>query len=270
MSNQNNNKTSLTPIRLFRRPDNENNDTQNFNKTFTPLIAKSFNHNKLSEFSQNINNVLPPKNKIPFHPIEFYALGKLQSDTVYPKFTWNKGIKSTSNNIIERNVLSINTKKFNQLYPYKSLSNLSQQNVTENNYMKPLKSYKTTEKYNLPKNTTNFETYKIMKEKYFSKDIQSTVSNGKLLNKTDYIKEKEKAMKKNDDVQFKKIEEIKANKAEENNLLSYDRKNKTSTGFFFKDPNDYTKKLLMNNTFYFEQNNNQMIKPKKWKFEGKK
>ena len=172
MSNQNNNKTSLTPIRLFRRPDNENNDTQNFNKTFTPLIAKSFNHNKLSEFSQNVNNVLPPKNKIPFHPIEFYALGKLQIDTVYPKFTWNKGIKSTSNNIIERNVLSINTKKFNQLYPYKSLSNLSQQNVTENNYMKPLKSYKTTEKYNLPKNTTNFETYKIMKEKYFSKDIQ--------------------------------------------------------------------------------------------------
>ena len=77
-------------------------------------------------------------------------------------------------------------------------------------------------------------------------------------------------MKKNDDVQFKKIEEIKANKAEENNLLSYDRKNKTSTGFFFKDPNDYTKKLLMNNTFYFEQNNNQMIKPKKYKFEGKK
>ena len=273
MSNQNNNRTSLTPIRLFRMPENvnNNNNIQNFNKTFTPLIANSFNHNKISDFSLNTNNVIPSKNKIPFHPMEFYALGKLPCGTSYPKFTWNKGIKSTSNNIIERNALSINTKKFNQLYIYKNLSSLSQQNVTENNYMKPVKLYKTTEKYTLPKNATNFETYKIMKEKIFSKDIQSTVSKGKLLNKTDYIKEKEKAMKKKDEVQFKKIEEIKDSKVQDNNdSISYDKKSKTSTGFFFKDPNDYSKKLLKNNTFYFEQNSNQMMKPKKWKFQGKK
>ena len=271
MSNQNNNRESLTPIRLFRIPDSENKNIQDFNKTFTPLIANSFNHNKISDVSPNTKNVIPPKNKTPFHPIEFYALGKLPNGISYPKFTWNKGIKSTSNNIIERNVLSINTKKFNQLYVYKNLSDLSQQNVTENNYMKPVKLYKTTEKYSLPKNTTNFEIYKIMKEKIFSKDILSSISKGKLLNKTDYIKEKELAMNKKEEVQFKKIEEMKNSKPQDNNdSISYDKKSKTSTGFFFKDPNDYSKKHLMNNTFYFEQNNNQMMKQKKYKFEVKK
>jgi hypothetical protein len=182
-------------------------------------------------------------------------------------FQWNKGIKSTSNNIIERNVLSINTAKFNRLYNYKHLSSLSQQNVTENNYMKPIKLYKTSEKYNLPQNTTNFETYKIMKEKLFSKDIQSTIAKGKYLNKSDFIKEKENTIKNKNEPKIQKIEEMKTCIGK--NDIKNDRKNKTSTGFFFKDPNDYSKKLLMNNTYGFEQNNIQMIKPKKWKFGEK-
>ena len=83
--------------------------------------------------------------------------------------------------------------------------------------MKPLKLYRTSEKYNLPTNTTNFETYKIMKEKYFSKDIQSTIAKGKKLNKTDFIKEKENIMKNKDNTKFKKIEEIKVEKNQEGN-----------------------------------------------------
>ena len=151
------------------------------------------------------------------------------------------------------------------MYPYKKLSDLSQQNVTENNYMKPVKLYKTSEKYNLPRNTSNFEIYKIMKEKYFSQDIQSTIAKGKLLNKTDYLKEKANPNKK---IEFKKIEEIKSYNTQGNDSseLKKDIKSKTSTEFFFKDPNDYSKKLLKNNTFYFPQNNTQMIQPKKWKF----
>ena len=170
----NKSKTPFAPIRLMQNPIVDINSPHNFNKTFTPLISNSFNRNNSSNFKANNTFSLNKNNS--FHPIEFYALGKLPNGTVYPTFQWNKGIKSTSNNIIERNVLSINTKKFNQIYSYKNLASLSQQNVTENNYMKPIKLYKTTEKYNLPKNTTNFETYKIMKEKYFSKDIQSTIN----------------------------------------------------------------------------------------------
>ena len=153
MSNPRENKTTLTPIRLFRRPTCENNNIEQFNKTFTPLISNSFSHNKNADFSQNLNNTFFFNKSPKFHPMEFYALGKIPTGTVYPTLQWNKGIKSTSNNIIERNVLSINTKKFNQIYPYKNLASLYQQNVTENNYMKPLKLYRTSEKYNLPTNT---------------------------------------------------------------------------------------------------------------------
>ena len=259
-----NNKTPLTPIRLTQSPIADTNTVQNFNKAFTPLISNSFNRNKPSNFLGD-NKFSSSKNS--FHPIEFYALGKIPSGTVYPMFQWNKGIKSTSNNIIERNVLSINTAKFNRLYNYKHLSSLSQQNVTENNYMKPIKLYKTSEKYNLPQNTTNFETYKIMKEKLFSKDIQSTIAKGKYLNKSDFIKEKENTIKNKNEPKIQKIEEMKTCIGK--NDIKNDRKNKTSTGFFFKDPNDYSKKLLMNNTYGFEQNNIQMIKPKKWKFGEK-
>ena len=265
---KNNNKTPQTPIRLMQSPIIDTNTVQNFNKTFTPLISNSFNRNKSSNIIGDNTFSLNKKNS--FHPIEFYALGKIPSGTVYPTFQWNKGIKSTSNNIIERNVLSINTAKFNRLYNYKNLANLSQQNVTENDYMKPIKLYKTSEKYNLPKNTTNFETYKIMKEKLFSKDIQSTITKGKYLNKSDFIKEKENTIKSKNEPKFQKIEEQKTYFGKENkNDIINDRKNKTSTGFFFKDPNDYSKKLLMSNTYGFEQNNIQMIKPKKWKFGEK-
>ena len=136
--------------------------------------------------------------------------------------------------------------------------------------MKPIKLYKTTEKYNLPKNTTNFETYKIMKEKYFSKDIQSTIAKGKKLNKSEFIKEKENTIQNKEDYKIKKIEEMKGSIEKENkDEVLNDKKSKTSSGFFYKDPNDYSKKLLMNNTYGFEQNNIQMIKPKKWRFEGK-
>ena len=263
----NNNKTPLIPIRLVQTPITDINSAQNFNKTFTPMISNSFKRNKTSNFIGD--NTFPLNKKSSFHPIEFYALGKIPNETAYPTFQWNRGIKSTSNNILERNALSINTKKYNGLYIYKNLSSLSQQNVTENNYMKPIKLYKTSEKYSIPKNATNFEIYNIMKEKLFSKDIQSTIAKGKNLNKSDFMKEKENINKKNNEAKFKKIEEKKTfvNKENKDGILT-DRKSKTSSKFFFKDPNDYSKKLLMNNTYGFEQNNIQMIKPKKYKFEG--
>ena len=236
MSTQNINRETSTPLQPLGRPLIENNSVQNFNKTFTPLISNSFSHNKSSNFSPNLTQTaINVKKNTPFHPLQFYALGKIPTDKEYPTLQWNKGIKSTSNNIIERNVLSINTR--------------------------------TSEKYNLPTNTTNFETYKIMKEKYFSKDIQSTIAKGKKLNKTDFIKEKENIMKNKDNTKFKKIEEIKVEQNQEGN--NKERKSKTCSEFFFKDPNDYTKELMKNNIYNFEQNNIQMIKPKIYKFEGK-
>ena len=110
-----------------------------------------------------------------------------------------------------------------------------------------------------------------MKEKYFTQDIQSSIAKGNLLNKTDFLKEKENLMKKKGN-KTNKTEEIKTyrNQNSANKEINKNEKNKTTQGFFFKDPNDYTKKLLKGNTFFFEQNNTQMIKPKQWKFGVKR
>ena len=96
------------------------------------------------------------------------------------------------------------------------------------------------------------------------------IEKGKKLNKSEFIKEKENTIQNKEDYKFKKIEEMKGSIEKENkDEVLNDKKSKTSSGFFYKDPNDYSKKLLMNNTYGFEQNNIQMIKPKKWRFEGK-
>ncbi len=266
--------TPLTPVSLVQRPYSvRNNNNPNINKIFQPLESNSYKLNKKIHYFSPLNNNIQNKTfhnerrKSDIHPLDFYSLGKIPSNTVYPNLEWNKGIKSTSNDIITRNALSINTKKYNEFDIYKKLSNIYEQNITENNYMEPIKIYKTYEKYKLPKYATNIEMYKLMKEKYFSKDIQSTIAKGKKLNKTDFIKEKENIMKNKDNTKFKKIEEIKVEQNQEGN--NKERKSKTCSEFFFKDPNDYTKELMKNNIYNFEQNNIQMIKPKKYKFEGK-
>ena len=87
------------------------------------------------------------RKKSDIHPLDFYTLGKIPPNTVYPNLEWNKGIKSTSNDIIYRNALSINTKKYNKIDLHKRITNLYEQNITENNYLEPIKIYKTYEKY---------------------------------------------------------------------------------------------------------------------------
>ncbi len=78
-------------------------------------------------------------------------------------------------------------------------------------------------------------------------------------------------MEKKSENKINKVDEIKTyrNLGNSYNDIKKNVKRKTSPDFFFKDPNDYTKKLLENNTYLFEQNNIQMMKPKKYKFEVK-
>ena len=65
------------------------------------------------------------------------------------------------------------------------------------------------------------------------------------------IKEKENIMKNKDNTKFKKIEEIKVEQNQEGN--NKERKSKTCSEFFFKDPNDYTKELMKNNIYNYNK-----------------
>ena len=287
--------TPLTPVSLEQRPYSvRNNNNPNINKIFQPLESNSYKVNKKIDYFSPLNNNIQNKTfhnerrKSDIHPLDFYSLGKIPSNTVYPNLEWNKGIKSTSNDIITRNALSINTKKYNEFDIYKKLSNIYEQNITENNYMEPIKIYKTYEKYKLPKYATNIEMYKLMKEKYFSKDISSSIKQGKYISMKEFIKEKENIMNKenvnmekvnsNKDIKYKEIkkdeikkEEIKNNEKDKKKEVKEITKSLShNSGLIYKDPNDYSKQELKNNTFYFDKNENQMLKQNKWIFENKK
>lgn len=277
MSNLFEGNAPLTPLSLTQRPYSVRNNNQNNNKVLQPLEPNSYKINKKIDYfsPNNMQNktFYKERKQSNIHPLDFYTLGKIPSNTVYSNLEWNKGIKSTSNDIITRNALSINTQKYNKIDIHKKISNLYEQNITENNYLEPIKIYKTYEKYKLPKYATNIEMYRLTKEKYFSKDIHSPIKQGKCLSQKEFIKEKEKLIK----TENINIETINTNrtKRSEHSKKSEEIKEITKSsshisGLKYKDPNDYTKRELKNNTFYFDKNNNQMLQQKKWIFENKK
>ena len=251
----------LTPVSLTHRPFSVNNSNQNINKIIQPLEANSFKINKRKDFSppsEQIQNktFYNDRKKSDIHPLDFYTLGKIPSNTIYHNLEWNKGIKSTSNDIINRNALSINTQKFTRVDIHKRITNLYEQNITENNYMEPIKIYKTYEKYNLPKYATNIEMYKLMKEKYFTRDIHSQITQGKCLSQKDFVKQKEKIMKKEniniDNLNLNKDIKLKEKKSDEikNHTKNEEIKDISKTHYsqiIYKDPNDYTKQDLKSN-----------------------
>lgn len=275
MSNLFQNKPNLTPVPTIPRPYSVTNFFKGSNKVFQPLEPNSFKMDKTNNFlsqkhKTQANIFHHTKKSSEIHPLEFYALGKVRSQKKYSILEWNKGIKSTANDIIERNYLSINAKKFNDMNNNKKLSNLKEQNINENNYMDPVKMYKTLEKYNIPKCATNPGIYKLMREKYFARDIHSTIAQGKQISKNEFIQQKEKIMKKGnlnlDNIDSNKDKE-KDNNKKENKAINKSKSAKT--GLIYRDPNDYSKKLLKGNYLYFDKNNEQMVKNRKWKYNEK-
>ena len=278
MSSLFNGNPPITPIKLNQRPNSVSNFSKNNNRIFQPLESNNYKMEKKNDFfslNKTQNKVFYNQNKpSDYHPLDFYTLGKVNSNIAYPTQEWNKGIKSTSNDIITRNSLSINTKKFNNMNLHKNLSYLNEQNIDENNYMNPVKIYKTCQKYDLPKYATNIEMYRLMKEKYFARDIHSAITQGKCLSKKEFIKQKERILKKDnlskDDITSNIDKNIEGRNIKKEVKKEINKNNSVNTGSIFKDPNDYTKQLLKDNYLYFDKNNNQMIKQRKWPFKGKR
>jgi hypothetical protein len=264
---------TFSPITLNQRPFSVNNSSQNNNQVFQPLEPNSFKISKKRDFFQNTNiqnrTFYNLRKSSDTHKLEFYALGKVSPNkTKYSNLEWNKGIKSTSNDIMQRNALSIHTRKFDGMNIHKNLSNLSEQNISQNNYLDPVKIYKTCEKYNLPKYATNVATYKLMKEKYYAKDMHSQIAQGRPLSRKEFIKQKANLIKNNKlNLTHKSLRTNVIDKKEEKKGIN--KSCSVSTGLEYKDPNDYSKQLLKNNYLYFDKNNTQIIRHKKWKFKGK-
>ena len=252
---------------------------------------KNINLNKANTLT--INNLPHIKNKYnaDIHPLDFYTLGKVHDPPKYTTaFCQNRAFRSTSNDLITRNIFSLNNCCYDNLKNNKNSSILSEQNIKENNYLKPLDVYKTFQKYNLKSNVVNKETYNIEKEKIFVKSNISSIRKGmnmthnnfinykrqlvtessaKNVNKTmkDFINEKNlQRMNTEGDLKKNKSNEIK-NKYEfpeiAKNSINDDGTTEKSK-IRYINPIDYSKKELKGNYLYFDKNNQQFLRHKNW------
>jgi hypothetical protein len=257
-------------------------------------------NNKLSQINEIKKEFKDSKNpKKDIHPLDFYALGKVHDPPIYTStFCHNKGFRSTSNDLITRNLFSLNTTQFDNLKKNKFNSTLSQQNIKENNYLRPLDVYNTYQKYSIPSNVVNTETYNIAKEKIFTKSCLSSIKKGIRLSLSNFMDYKKQLMTENISMnktmkdkcierkrtesenrkkgnrsneinnRLDSLESIEKNK--KNNSINNGSSNNDILGGITKppikyiNPIDFTKKDLKSNMLYFDKNNQQFLRHKNW------
>ena len=254
--------------------------------------------NLLKDIKKN-NNLSNDKNKnnINVRSIEFYALGKVNN---YKKINHfipnNNGFRSTSNNLLKRNYFSINNRIFDDLKDKnpKKQATIYEQNIDENNYLTPLNVFNSFQRYDLPSNVVNQETYNIAKEKLFAKDIFSTIKKGNHISRNDFVSQKQNLLGSSDTKDNKfltpnnnrttnddNIKEFKRynsciNIMEENREKKYNEINKeknndkklinssSSRAFVPKNPKDFTKEILANTIIHFDKNHTNIVRDRNW------
>ena len=260
--------------------------------------SMELNSNLLKDIKKN-NNLSNDKNKnnINVRSIEFYALGKVNN---YKKINHfipnNNGFRSTSNNLLKRNYFSINNRIFDDLKDRnpKKQATIYEQNIDENNYLTPLNVFNSFQRYDLPSNIVNQETYNIAKEKLFAKDIFSTIKKGNHISRNDFVSQKQNLLGSSDTKDNKfltpnnnrsiyddNIREFKRYKScinimEENREKKYNEINKeknndkklinssSSRAFVPKNPKDFTKEILANTIIHFDKNHTNIVRDRNW------
>jgi hypothetical protein len=162
--------------------------------------------------------------------LDFYALGKVNRNPQIHPYNNNKGIPDHSNNLLERNALSLNSSNLESIRNnYRSLHTVDEIKKETNNYLNPIHVYKSSEKYNINDNMTNKETYNITKEKLFAQDRAISNNTGRSVNKDDFVKMKSVTMNN-----------LNSTTSENNNSISLPR--------------------IKENVLYFDKNNKNMIR----------
>lgn len=288
---------------IIPQKQDNNNDEKNTklnNIDVSKPQSMEINSSSLKELKQNNNNPLNTNDKLQknfnLHSIDFYALGKVPPYQKNKNFIPpNNGFRSTSNNLIKRNYFSINNRYFDDLkniYPKKQAT-IYEQNIEENNYLTPLSVFNTVQRYDLPNNVVNQETYNIAKEKLYAKDIFSTIRKGKPLSRNDFFAQKKNLMEDNKNKLFYTPSNKSLNNDNNNtkelkrynssvNIKEYERdlknemiinkeKNEkklihssSTKAFIPKNPKDITKEILTNRNLLFDKNHSQIVRDRNW------
>ena len=177
ISNHNCNQTFF-PNMKYRKNilDSPRNDIeQNNNKSLN--IKPQASQPNQEKASNAQNNNLTENNSTPReHPLVFYALGKVsgvkEKNLGIPLYT-SQGFRSNSNDLLKRNMHSIHTSYYDELKKKKEYGLINNQIIDENNYLQPIKVFKSFHKYDVKDSCINQETYNITKKNCFLEiDIQ--------------------------------------------------------------------------------------------------
>ena len=296
MTTLDNNYSNLSNQKL--NINNNENVIKSNNIDISKPQSMELNSNLLKDIKKN-NNLSNDKNKnnINVRSIEFYALGKVNN---YKKINHfipnNNGFRSTSNNLLKRNYFSINNRIFDDLKDKnpKKQATIYEQNIDENNYLTPLNVFNSFQRYDLPSNVVNQETYNIAKEKLFAKDIFSTIKKGNHISRNDFVSQKQNLLGSSDTKDNKFLtpnnnrttndDNIKVfkrynsciNIMEENREKKYNEINKeknndkklinssSSRAFVPKNPKDFTKEILANTIIHFDKNHTNIVRDRNW------
>ena len=249
--------------------------------------------NNIKNNAQDINIIKSnSNNSMRIHPLDFYTLGKVHDPPIYTsKFCSNNAFQSTSNDLLTRNMFSVNSYKYDNLRNNKNNAKLSQQNIDENNYLKPLEIFKAYKKYSLGSNVVNKETYNISKEKLFAKSNLSSIKKGLNITYNEFMNYKNRLLTENsakniyntfkDKIKDKNLQRTKTqtnyklnNKSDVitnklvldniNNINNINDNKVNKPRIKYVNPNDFTKKQLTSNFFYFDKNNKQFMRHKNW------
>ena len=218
LSQENKSNNNINDINDFSNKNNDNNNSSNIIKSIKDKYK------------------LIPK----FHPLEFYALGKINnnsnknSSTFYNSSSLSSPrlrVNNSSHSLFDRNLLSVNNSFFENLKQVKNNTSLNYLNKNENNYLNPLLVYKiriNEKKENQKRNNINsLEWLNIIKNKLFSIDINSKIQNGKNISRNQFYEQKNKLIPKT----------IKDNSMDNDNLnhnntsYQFENKNNLSDGY---------------------------------------
>lgn len=219
---------------------------------------------QLNKTSFPINQTITPKDKniisnfdrknLHVHPLNFYALGEV-SPEYEPQFgsTFlpSRGFRSTSNDLLHRNVFSLNSRYYDELKNQtKKLSTLKEQNIEENNYMQPLSLYNSFHKYDIPLNACNMATLHLAREKLYASQNYSTIKNGQKISRKEFYEQKDKLIK-DENKETNKYKNLKISVGDWNNVnnkgISSNTSGVTNRGRSLDQKAELKKKILEEN-----------------------
>lgn len=226
-------------------PDGLNSNSQE------SLIMKDL-HKENKDNNDNSNNIIKSmKEKYKIiersHPLEYYALGKIDKNmynnpsTLYGFSSSRFKSNHSSHDLFNRNILSVNNSNFDNLRKVKDAKTIFEINKEGNNYLNPVSIYKIREEENkeaIKRNNINsLQWLNIVKNKLFSFDLNSKVKKGKNITRNKFYELKNKTI-----ISPRKIidDSSKRNSNSYNNSSEFKNKNNLSEGLDYNYNTNYS------------------------------